>query len=446
MFVTKKALPRRMFLRGMGVTLGLPFLDAMVPAMSTLAAAAKPTARLGFVYHPNGIIHNQWIPSAVGAGFELSPSLAPLASVRDRLVVLSGLSHLEANSKGDGNGDHPRSTAVWLSGVHAWSSNDATSGQVQLGTTADQIAAKTIGRETRLPSLELAVENPTQIACDTGDCFFSNTISWRTPTTPLPMETHPRVVFERLFGDSGSAAQRRAQTKATGTILDSVNREVARLNNTLGAGDRLKLQEYVESVREIEQRIKNSERGMDDTTDLPEPPVDAPDSFDERARLMYDLQVLAFQADLTRVFSMLASREGSALSFPQIGIPEQHHSLSHHLDNPNLMAKKAKIDQHLVSLFAYFLQRLQATPDGDGTLLDHSLILYGGGLGNSNLHDHANLPCLLAGGAAGQLKGGRHLSYPERTPKANLLLAVLDMAGVPTPETIGDSTAHLSLV
>jgi hypothetical protein len=444
MFVMKKALPRRTFLRGLGVTLGLPFLDAMVPAMSVLAAT-KPVTRLGFVYHPNGIIHGSWIPSAVGSGFDLSPSLAPLASVRDRVLVLSGLSHLEANSKGDGNGDHPRSTAVWLSGVHAWSSNDATSGQVQLGITADQIAAQVLGKDTRLPSLETAVENPTQIACDTGDCFFSNTISWRSPTTPLSMETHPRVVFERLFGDSGSAAQRRAQTKSTGTILDSVNKEVARLNSTLGAGDRHKLQEYVESVREIEQRIKNAERGMNDSADLPEPPVDAPELFDDRARLMYDLQVLAFQADLTRVITMMASREGSGLSFPQIGIPEQHHSLSHHLDNPNLMAKKAKIDQHLVSLFAYFLQKLQATPDGDGSLLDHSLILYGGGLGNSNLHDHANLPCLLAGGASGALKSGRHLNFAEGTPKANLVLAVLDKAGVPTPEKIGDSTAHLSL-
>jgi len=436
MYIKKLALSRRTFLRGLGVTLSLPFLDAMVPA---LGAVTKATPRVGCIYIPNGIIHGSWIPAEAGSNYELSPSLAPLANVREQLTVLTGLSHSEADSKGDGNGDHPRASAVWLSGVHAWTNGPAT-----LGVTFDQIAAETLGKDTPVRSLELALEKATQIGCDTTDCFFSNTISWRTPATPLPMEPHPRIVFERLFGDGGSAASRRAQMRRTGSILDSVTQEVASLTRTLGSSDRAKLDEYVGAVRDVEKRIQVAqEHTADSAQALPERPIDIPDSYEDHARLMFDLQHLAFQSDITRVFTMLTGREQSARSFPQIGINEQHHSLSHHMENPELMAKKALIDRHIVSLLAYFLEKLKATPDGDGTLLDHTFVIYGGGLGNGNNHDHTNLPCLLAGGNA-FLKSGRHLRYDKKTPMANLFLSLLDRIGVPVPERIGDSTEHLA--
>jgi hypothetical protein len=316
---------------------------------------------------------------------------------------------------------------------------------VKLAITVDQIAARELGRDTRLPSLELSLEKPTQIGCDSEDCFFSNTISWRSATTPLPMEAHPRVVFERLFGDGGTPAHRLAQVRRTGSILDSVTQEVAGLEKTLGSSDRTKLDEYLEAVRELEQRIHVTERrGAESVLSLPDQPTDIPDTFEEHAKLMFDLQVVAYQADITRVVTMLLARETSTLTYENIGVPEQHHSCSHHLNNPKLIARKAKIDQYHVQLLGYFLKRLRDTPDGDGSLLDHSMILYGGGLGNGNLHDHLNLPCLLAGGAAGQLKGGRHLAYPEKTPMTNLLLSMLDKVGIPTPEKVGDSTTHLS--
>jgi len=446
MIITKMALPRRTFLRGMGVTLALPLLDAMVPALTAMSqTAAKPTRRLGCYYHPNGFIAQEWVPSAEGAGYQLSPSLKALASVQDQVLVLSGLDHREANSKGDGNDDHPRATAVWLSGVHAWSANDRVNGKAELGVTIDQIAAKELGKDAPLLSLELSLESPTQGACDSGDCFYSNTISWRTPSTPLPMETHPRVIFERLFGDGGSPEQRMRQTRKTRSILDSVTQEVARLEQRLGSSDRGKLGEYVQAVRDIEQRITSIEKRGDDTAaELPERPMENPEFWDDRAKLLFDLQVLAFQADVTRVVTMLMGRELSGQTFPQIGVPEQHHTLSHHMNNPNLMARKAKIDAHYIAQFGYFLEKLRATPDGDGTLLDHSLLLYGGGHGNPNLHEHTNLPCLLAGGGAGTVKSGRHVHYAPQTPMANLLLSVLDKMGIPTPEKVGDSTGHLS--
>jgi hypothetical protein len=445
MIVTKKSLPRRTFLRGMGVTLALPLLDAMVPALSAqLRTAARPVRRVGFIYIPNGTIQPMWVPSTTGADFEWSPILSPLAPLRDRIVVLSGLAHMEADSRGDGNGDHARATAVWLTGVHAYDRDRTGVAGVQLATTVDQIIARELGKDTRLPSLEVSLEKPTQIGCDSEDCFFANTISWRSPTTPLPMEAHPRVVFERLFGEGGTAAQRSAQTRRTGTILDSVTDEVAALEKSLGSSDRTKLSEYLEAVRELERRIQNTERRAEVELSVPDRPSDIPETFEEHAKLMFDLQVVAYQADITRVMTMLLARETSTLTYENIGVPEQHHSCSHHLNNPALIARKAKIDQYHVQLLGYYLKRLRDTADGDGSLLDHSLILYGGGLGNGNIHDHLNLPCLLAGGAASQLKGGRHLAYPEKTPMANLLLTMMDKVGVPTPERIGDSTTHLS--
>jgi hypothetical protein len=440
MFLTKVALPRRTFLRGMGATLALPLLDAMAPALS--AKSVKPTPRLGFVYTPNGFIQEQWIPKTIGASYELTPSLSPLAPLRENLLIVSNLAHLQANTFGDGVGDHPRASAVWLSGVHAWDRTQPGM-EVRLGTTADQLAARVIGRDSQVPSMELVLEKPTAIACDTSDCFFVNTISWRNPTTPNPAEAHPRLVYERLFGDGGTTAQRMARMQQTGSILDSVLQEVNRLQGTLGPGDRTKLTEYLDAVREIEQRIQATEKkGASSPLELPDRPVDIPDTFEEHAKLMYDLMVLGYRADVTRVFTMIMARELSSRTYPNIGVPEQHHAVSHHRNDPVLIAKKAKIDTYHVSLFGYFLEKLQNTPDGDGTLLDHSLILYGGGIGNGNLHEHTNLPLLMAGKLGGQVKPGRHVMYPDNTHMSNLLLSVLDKAGVPT-DKLGDSTGPI---
>jgi hypothetical protein len=437
-FITKRALPRRTFLRGMGATVALPMLDAMAPALSA-ATAAPP--RLGFVYVSNGVIQEQWNPAATGKGFEFTPILKPLEPLREHLNILSGLAHLQADTFGDGTGDHPRASAVWLSGVHAWD-RTRPGVEVRLAVTADQIAAREIGKDTRLASLEMNVDNPTQGACDSGDCFYVNTVSWRNETTPNVAESHPRVVFERLFGDGGSPEQRLALAKSTGSILDSVTREVTRLAGTLGAGDRTKLAEYMDSVREIEQRIQNTETHGTQSVELPERPTDIPDSFEAHTKLMLDLQVLAYRADATRVFSMVMARELSSRTYPFIGVPDQHHAVSHHRNDPDLIAKKAKIDTYHVQLLAYFLEKLRGTPDGDGSLLDHSLIMYGGGMGNGNLHRHTDLPCVLAGKLGGKFTTGKHLSYPENTPMANLLITILDKTGVHL-EKIGDSTGSL---
>ena len=441
MIIRKKALDRRTFLRGAGTALALPFLDAMIPALH--AASTRSTPRLGFVYVSNGVIQNQWKPAVTGTNFELSPILKPLAPVRDQITILSGLAHRQADTFGDGTGDHPRASAVWLTGVHAF---DRTKPgvEVRLATTADQLAAREIGKTSQIASLEYNLDPPTQGACDSGDCFYVNTISWRNETTPNPAESHPRVIFERLFGDGGNAAQRLKRAKKTGSILDSVMSEISDLDRTLGKGDRTKLNEYLDAVREIEQRIQNTETQGVQNLELPERPTDIPDTFDEHAKLMFDLQALAFQADITRVFTMVVARELSPRTYPNIGVPEQHHATSHHRNDPDLITKKAKIDTYHVQLLSYFLQKLQATPEGEGTLLDQSLILYGGGMGDGNLHRHFDLPCLLAGKLGGQFKTGRHIAYPDDTPMANLLLNVLDKVGVHL-DKIGDSTGRLEL-
>jgi hypothetical protein len=440
-FVTKKAINRRTVLRGVGASVSLPLLDAMVPALS--AQAHKPTPRLGFIYIANGVIQDQWIPKATGRNFDLPRILRPLKSVQSHVNVLSGLSHRQADTFGDGTGDHPRSSAVWLTGVHAYD-RSRPDVEVRLATSADQIAAQQLGRATQVPSIEMNVDLPTQGACDTGDCFFANTVSWRNPTTPNPAEAHPRIVFERLFGDGGSAAQRMARIRANGSILDSVMQEVSSLDHTLGPGDRAKLNEYLDSVRELERRIQSVEKRGIQSIDLPERPTDTPAQFDEYAKLMFDLQVLGFQADVTRVFTLMLSRELSSMTFPQIGVPDPHHPMSHHRNDPELIEKKAMIDTYLIELLTYFLERLQATSDGDGTLLDQSLILYGGGMGDGNLHEHADLPCLMAGKLGGQFETGRHLAYPMDTPMSNLLLTILHKAGVRV-DKIGDSTAPLEV-
>jgi hypothetical protein len=439
MFISKKALPRRTFLRAMGTTVALPFLDAMAPA---LTAQARPTPRFGFVYIANGVIQNQWNPATTGAGFELTPILQPFARVRDQINVLSGLSHLQADTFGDGTGDHPRASAVWLTGVHAYD-RVQPGVEVKLATTVDQLIAQQIGATSRIPSLELAVDFPTQGACDSGDCFYVNTVSWRNEKTPNPTESHPRIVFERLFGDGGNAAARQARARSEGSILDSVRAEASRVTASLGPGDRTKLSEYLESVREVERRIQNSESQPLDV-ELPDRPTDIPKSFAAHTRLMFDLQVLAFRADITRVFSMIMSRELSSMTFAAIGVPEQHHAVSHHRNDAELIAKKARIDIHQAQQMAYFLERLQATPDGDGSLLDHSLVLYGGGMGDGNLHRHADLPTLMAGKLGGAFKTGRHLNYKLDTPMANLLLTMLDKVNVPLNK-LGDSTGRLPM-
>ena len=440
MFIMKKALSRRTFLQGAGVTLAVPFLDAMVPALS---AAAKPTTRLGFIYIANGVIQKQWNPATPGALGDLPPILKSLEPFKNQLNVVSGLAHLQADTFGDGTGDHPRASAAWLTGVHAYDRTQPGI-EVRLATTADQLAARVIGKNTQLASLELTVDFPTQGSCDSGDCFYINTVSWRNETTPNPAETHPRVVFERLFGDGGSTAQRATRMKETGSILDSITEEVGSLNKNLGRGDRRKLNEYLDSVREIEQRIQYAEAQSKHSIELPERPVDVPDSFDEYTKMMLDLVALAYQADITRVFTMIFARELSSRTFAHIGVADQHHALSHHRNDPELIAKKAKIDVYHAQLLSYFLTRLESTRDGDGSLLDHSLTLYGGGMGDGNLHRHFDLPCLLAGSLGGRFKGGRHFAFPDKTPMTNLLLTILDKAGVPL-EKLGDSTGPLDL-
>jgi hypothetical protein len=316
--------------------------------------------------------------------------------------------------------------------------------EVRLATSADQLAARVIGKDTQIPSMEMNVDLPTQGACDTSDCFFNNTISWRNPTTPNPAEEHPRLVFERLFGDGGSATQRAKRMQVNGSILDSVMEEVHGLDTQLGPGDRTKLTEYMESVREIEQRIQGAEAHEMQSVELPERPTGIPESFDEYIKLMYDLQALGFQADITRVFTLMVCRELSTRAYPQIGVPDQHHPVSHHRNDPVMIVKKAKIDAYHIELLTHFLQKLKNTPDGDGSLLDHSLVLYGGGMGDGNLHRHSNLPCLTAGKLGGQFETGRHLAYKLDTTMSNLLLTILNKAGVLT-EKIGDSTAPLEV-
>ncbi len=439
-FITKKKLHRRTVLKGLGASLALPMLDSMIPALS---AATAPTPRLGWVYVSHGVIFPQWKPTKIGSGFELTPNLQPLEKVNGLFNVLTGLSHLEADTKGDGSGDHTRASAAWLTGVHAYD-RTRPGVEVKLATTADQLAAQVIGKNSQIPSIEMTVDTASAGSCDSGDCFYVNTVSWRNPTTPNTAENQPRVIFERLFGDGGTSAQRLARTRKESSILDSVMQEASGLANTLGNSDRSKLSEYLDSVRDMEQRIQSTESQSAQNLDLPERPVGIPASFEEHTKLMFDLQLMAFRADLTRVFSLIIARELSSRTYPEIGIPGQHHLISHHRNDPDLMSQKARIDTYHVQMLAYLLEKMQATPDGDGTLLDHSLIMYGSGMGNGNLHRHSDLPVLLAGKLGGKFKTGYHLDYKMDTHMANLLVAILDKAGVPI-EKMGDSTGPLKL-
>ncbi len=439
-FLTKKHLPRRTFLRGMGVAVSLPLLDSMLPAQTPLrktAAAAK--SRLSCIYVPHGATMYKWTPAAEGAGFEFTETLAPLDKFRDRLCVVSNLAHPAAGGAGsDAGADHARSAAVFLSGVHP--EKDV----IRVGPTIDQIAAERIGQDTPLPSLELSIEE-VALSCGSGyACAYSNTISWKTPTTPLPMENNPQVVFEKLFGDGSNNADRRARKQQSRSLLDSVMDQVATLQRDLPAGDRAKLTEYLDDVREIERRIQKAEQQVPADLKLPEAPVGVPESFDEHFKIMFDLQVLAFRAEITRVATMMYARDTSGAVYPQSGVRDGFHVASHHANNRANMDKFALINKYHVEMLAYFLNKLKATPDGDGNLLDHSLILYGSSMSNGNQHDHDPLPIVLAGGASGQLKGGRHMQYAPHTPMSNLLLSMLDKLGI-QEERHGDSTGKLEI-
>jgi hypothetical protein len=426
MIVTKKALPRRTFLRGAGAAVALPLLDAMVPALTAQAASpANPVRRLGFVYMPMGAHIPSWTPPGAGKLTELSPSLQSLAPVIDQIAVLTNLELKNAYP-----GTHATSNAAFLSAATAkWTE----SSDYYLGTTVDQVAAKQLGRETRLPSLELAMDLLTTVGqCDNGyACVYQNNLSWSSPTTPLPAEAHPRIVFERLFGDGGSAADRRADLRDNASLLDWMKDDISRLQRKLGNSDRGKVDHYLESVREVERRIQKAEAATenDHLPDL-ERPVGVPPSYADHARLMFDLQVLAMQGDVTRVITFQLARETSNRTYNEIGVSEPHHPLTHNGGNPEKLAHVAKINAFHVSLFSGFLAKLKATPDGDGSLLDHCVYLYGSGMGNPDVHDHVNLPIIVAGGAAGRQKGGRHIRYAEPTPLANVHLTLLDKVGV----------------
>jgi hypothetical protein len=450
MIVTRMKLSRRTLLRGLGASVALPLLDAMVPALTALkATAAHPVRRLGFIYLPNGVGRNHssidyWTPTGDVANFVLSPCLSPLEAFRDQLVVVSGLSQATAEQGTDGNGDHTRSTSTWLSGIRPKKTQGA---DLRAGMTADQIAAERLGTDTVLPSLEIAAVDIDYLVgqCENGySCAYTSTLAWRNPTTPLPAAGNPRVVFEQLFGQGGTTEQRITRLRNRQSILDAVVKDMGRLLQTLGPVDRARAGEYLDAVREVERRIQKAEQQVGAAA-LPPPAVGIPEKFADHVQLLFDLQCLAYQADITRVSTFMLGRELNNRTYPEIGVNEPHHSVSHHGDNPEQISKLLKINQLQAQLFAAFLEKLRASPDGDGNLLDHSLFLYGGGMSNPNVHSHVDLPLAVFGGGAGQLKGGRHLHCAEGTPMTNLLLGLLDKVDVPL-EHLGDSTGKLELL
>jgi Protein of unknown function (DUF1552) len=448
MIITKKCLPRRWFLRGLGATVALPLLDGMIPALSALAkTAAKPVRRLGVVYVPNGMNIWKWRPTGEGAAFELTPILQPLAAVRDHVLLVSGMSNQQADAiPGEGGGDHSRGQAAFLTGVHAKKTQGP---DFEAGVSMDQIAARELGKETQLASLELALESNDLVGgCEIGlACAYTGTIAWRSPTSPMPMEVDPRAVFERLFGanDSTDPRGRMERIKTERSILDSVSEDLLRLQKRLAPADRTKVTDYLDAVRDIERRIQKAEEQSHRQLPVVEQPPGIPGTFEEHITLMFDLMALAYQTDLTRVSTFMIGREQSTRTYPEIGVPEPHHPVSHHQQRPEYLEKLARINVLHMQMFASFLEKLKATPDGDGTLLDNSMILYGSGLSNPDDHNHHDLPILLAGGGAGHMKGGRHLKCALDTPLANLHLTVLDKMGVPL-DRLGDSTGRIELV
>ena len=438
MIITKKVLPRRTFLKGLQFTLALPLLDAMIPAATALAkTAAKPVPRLGFVFVPMGTDHARWTPKNVGKLRELTPILSPLEPVKDQLSVITNL-QLENSYPGT----HDTSNSGFLSAALA---KHTESSDYFLGTTIDQLAARQMGQETQLPSLELSMDmDPLAGVCNNGyACVYMNCLSWSSPTTPLPSEAHPRVVFERLFGEGGSPEERRAALKSRASLLDSFSEDITSLKRAVAVTDRVRIDQYLDSIREIERQIQRAEAGA---MDNPEPdldrPMGVPTVFADHVNLMFDLQVLALQGDITRVISLQLTRELNNRTYQEIGVPDPHHPTSHHGNDPEKVAKIAKINTFHVSLFSQFLQKLKSTPDGNGSLLDNTIYLYGSGIGNPSLHDHENLPILVAGGAACGMKGGQHIKYENPKPLADLHLTLLDRVGVHL-DSFADSKGHV---
>jgi len=441
--ITGKSLARRTFLRGIGATIALPMLDAMTPAFAAASRlGSNSPRRLVFVYVPNGIIMKDWTPAAEGAAFEFPRILKPLEPYRKDLMILSGLTHNTGRALGDGPGDHARAAASFLTGVHPKKTAGA---DISSGVSVDQIAAQKIGAATRFASLELGCEDGRLVGnCDSGySCAYSNSISWRTTSTPMPPEVNPRAVFERLFGDASETPEARARRLAYNkSILDFVLEDTQRLKGDLGKTDRHKLDEYLDAVREIERRIELAEHDSQQFTPPIEKPAGVPVEFADHVRVMFDLMVLAFQADLTRISTFMICREGSTRTYREIGVSDAHHPLTHHRGNPEWIEKVAKINCFHLEQFAYFVGKLKATPDGDGTLLDRMMVVYGSGLADGNQHTHNDLPVAIAGGGNGVLHAGRHVRYPKETPMTNLYVAMLDHMGI-TPEHIGDSTGEL---
>ena len=445
MIITKKHLARRTFLRGVGASLALPLLDGMVPALSAMrSTAASGVRRLGVVYVPNGVYMDSWTPTGAGNGFDLTPTLKPLASYRQRMLVLSGLANKEGDAwPGEGAGDHARASAAYLTGVHPKKTEGA---DLRAGVSMDQIAARSLGQHTQLASLELSLESKEAIgSCDPGySCAYANTLSWRSPTTPLPMENNPRVIFERLFAGNESTDPDvwRARREEDSSILDAVTEKVTKLQQDLGPRDRRKLEEYLEAIRDMERRIQMAERQSDLALPVMDQPAGIPGTFEEHAKMMFDLQVLAYQADLTRVITFMMGHETSQRAYPEIGVPDAHHPLSHHGGDGEKINKLTRVNEYHARIFSYYLDRLASTADGDGSLLDSSMIIYGSGMSDGNGHNHHNLPTLLVGGGGGTITGGRHLQFASDTPVANLFLTILARLGVPM-ESLGDSTGQI---
>jgi len=439
-FISKKHLSRRTFLRGAGVTVALPLLDSMLPAQTPLAkTVATPKSRFCGIYVPHGATMDKWTPAQEGTGFEFSESLKPLEKYRNRVNVVTNLAHPLAGGVGsDAGADHARSAAVFLSGAHP------EKGSVHAGVTVDQVLAEHIGQETPLPSIELAIEE-VGLNCGSGyGCAYFNTISWRNPTMPLPMENSPQVVFERLFGDGSNAALRLSRKKEDRSILDSVTQKVSRLQSKLDPSDRTRLTEYLDDIREIERRIQKAEQQSANEGNVPEAPVGTPELFEDHLKLMFDLQALAYRADITRIMTLMYARDTSGASYVNSGNRDGFHGASHHSNARAKMDSFALINRYHVQMLAYFIDKLQSTPDGDGNLLDHSVVLYGSSMSNGNQHDHDPLPVVVVGGLSGQLKGGRHIVTPAHTPMSNLLLTLLEKFGV-QQTSFGDSTANLDI-
>jgi hypothetical protein len=439
-FISKRHIDRRTLLRGAGIAVGLPLLESMVPAQTPVArTAASSKSRLSCIYVPHGATMDKWTPAAEGKGFEFTEILAPLEKYRDRINVVSNTGHAAAAGvNSDAGADHTRSAAVFLSGAHPLRE------KVEVGTTIDQIVAQKLGQDTPLPSIELSIEE-VALSCGAGyACAYANTISWRTPTQPMPMENNPQVVFKRLFGDGSNTEQRKERRTEARSILDSVMNSVASLQKDLPATDKATLGDYLENVREIERRVQKADQQMNADFEIPASPVGVPDALDDHFKLMFDLQVLAFRAEITRVATMMYARDTSGAVYAPTGVRDGFHVASHHSNGRANMDKFALINKYHVELLAYFLERLKSTPDGDGSLLDHSMVLYGSSMSNGNQHDHDPLPLILAGGASGKLEGGRHIKTAQHTPASNLLLSMLNTLGVPA-SAHGDSTGRLEI-